>query len=127
MNSSTTCYCGSPITFSECCEPLITGAVKAKTAEQLMRSRYSAYCTVAVDYLLATTHPSTRKYYSATAIKEWAELCTWQRLEIRDTSPTTVTFSAYFLDEDRVPSVHREHSTFRLEQDTWYFVDGEVD
>jgi len=126
LETSISCYCGSLTAFSECCEPLIKGLTKAKTAEQLMRSRYSAYCTVAVDYLMATTHPSTRKYYSATSIKEWAEHCTWQRLEIHNISPTTITFSAYFLDENRVPNIHREHSTFQLEQETWYFVDGEV-
>ena len=126
MESTNVCYCGSLLSFSECCEPLINGTKKAETAEQLMRSRYSAYCTTAVDYLLNSTHSSTRKYYSAKTIKEWAEECTWQKLEIHDFSDTTVTFSAHFLDENDLPTVHREHSTFRLENETWYFVDGEI-
>jgi SEC-C motif domain protein len=126
LKSTNSCYCGSPLPFSECCEPLITGTKKAGTAEQLMRSRYSAYCIIAVDYLLNTTHPSTRKYYSGKTIKDWAEECIWQKLEIHDFSATTVTFSAHFLDENSTPCVHREHSTFRLENETWYFVDGEV-
>lgn len=126
MESTNLCYCGSLLPFSVCCEPLINGLQKAETAEQLMRSRYSAYCTASVDYLLTTTHPSTRKYYSKKTIKEWAEQCMWLKLEIHDLSPTTVTFSAHFLDENRVPCVHREHSTFRLENEIWYFVDGEV-
>lgn len=92
-----------------------------------MRSRYSAYCTIAVEYLLDTTHPSTRKYYSKKAIREWAELCTWLKLEVHDTTPTTVRFSAHFLDENRIPAVHREHSTFKQENGNWYFVDGKVD
>lgn len=126
MESTQSCYCGSLLAFSACCEPLINGVTKAQTAEQLMRSRYSAYCTIAVDYLLLTTHPSTRKFYSKKTIKDWAELCTWQKLEIHDITATTVTFSAHFLDENKIPSIHREHSTFRLENGTWYFVDGEV-
>ncbi|ASS48350.1 MAG: preprotein translocase subunit SecA [Candidatus Fluviicola riflensis] len=126
MESANTCYCGSLLPFSGCCEPLIKGLKKAGAAEQLMRSRYSAYCTIAVDYLLDTTHPSTRKYYSKKTIKEWAEQCTWLKLEIHDFTTTTVTFSAHFLDENRIPNVHREHSTFQLENGTWYFVDGKV-
>ena len=37
------CVCGSRQQFSECCEPLLNEVQPAKTPEQLMRSRYSAY------------------------------------------------------------------------------------
>ena len=33
------CPCGSGKKYSECCEPVIKGTVKAKTAEELMRAR----------------------------------------------------------------------------------------
>ena len=36
------CPCGSNIIYDTCCRPLIKGEQPAKTAEQLMRSRYSA-------------------------------------------------------------------------------------
>jgi SEC-C motif-containing protein len=38
-----TCPCGSQKPFSDCCEPYVSGAEAAPTAEALMRSRYSAY------------------------------------------------------------------------------------
>lgn len=118
------CPCGSGKPFSGCCELLISGKTAAQTAEQLMRSRYSAYATVAVDYLLKTTHPSIRKYYSAKAIREWAEENTWLQLTITDVTPTTVTFEAHYLNALGIPETHREHSTFRRENGNWYFLEG---
>lgn len=89
-----------------------------------MRSRYSAYVTIAIDYLIATTHPTTRNYYSRQAMREWAEETTWLRLEIVGSTSTTVTFKAHFLNGDRIPETHHEHSTFREEDGIWYFVEG---
>ena len=47
MNSSfektEACPCGSGATYGECCGPIHDGTAKAKTAEALMRARYSAY------------------------------------------------------------------------------------
>ena len=37
------CICDSKKEYSICCEPLLTGSVKAKTVRQLVRSRYAAY------------------------------------------------------------------------------------
>ena len=37
------CPCGSNVAYNECCLPLIKGDRLALTAEELMRSRYSAY------------------------------------------------------------------------------------
>jgi SEC-C motif domain protein len=119
------CPCGSGKSFAGCCEPLISGKAAAQTAEQLMRSRYSAYATVSVDYLLKTTHPSVRKYYSAKAIREWAEENTWLKLEILHATPATVTFSAHYLNAQGIHQIHREHSTFRQENGVWYFLEGE--
>ena len=58
------CYCGSAISFEKCCEPILSGKLKATTAEAVMRSRYSAYATHNADYLIATTHSSTRATHS---------------------------------------------------------------
>jgi len=54
------CWCGSRRAASRCCGPYLDGSAIAPTAVALMRSRYSAFCTGNVDYLLATHHPSTR-------------------------------------------------------------------
>ena len=59
----TNCYCGSSDTFENCCEIYIKGIQKPATAEALMRSRYSAFATGEADYLVATTHSSSRKFH----------------------------------------------------------------
>ncbi|MFV5690262.1 YchJ family protein [Flavobacterium sp. ZT3R25] len=118
------CYCGSQKNFQECCEPIIRGIQKASTAEVLMRSRYSAYATHEVDYLLATTDISEREYHSKVEILNWAISNQWQKLEILKTTENTVEFKAYFLDSKFQKQIHHELSTFKLENGSWFYVDG---
>lgn len=119
------CPCCSGKPFETCCEPILTGELKADTSEQLMRSRYTAYTRADADYILATTHVSTRKQYSAKSISEWAKSSTWLKLEVKAVTENTVSFYAYFLDEKGTLQIHKEHSHFTLENGTWYFVEGE--
>ena len=98
-----------------------------------MRSRYSAYATVAVEYLIKTTHPSTRKSHDAEAVKNWAIASVWQKLEIvsktdgeAQDKKGTVEFKAYFSGADKQPQVHHENSNFRKELGKWFFVDGKI-
>jgi SEC-C motif-containing protein len=118
------CYCGSPKNFDKCCEPFINGTEKAPTALELMRSRYSAYATHSADYLLATTHISERKYYSKSEILNWATSNKWLQLEIVAATENTVEFKAYFLDNKLQKQIHHEFSTFKLENGSWFYVDG---
>ena len=118
------CYCGSSKPFDLCCNLYISGVEKAPTALALMKSRYSAYVTHQADYLLATTHSSERKYYSKEEILKWAVSNQWQKLEIIAFTEKTVEFKAYFKDENNVNQVHYEFSTFKKENDSWFYVDG---
>ena len=118
------CYCGSDKSFESCCNLYISGIEKAPTALALMKSRYSAYATHQADYLLATTHISERKYYSKEDILKWATSNQWQKLEIISSTENTVEFKAYFKDENNVSQVHYEFSTFKKENDSWFYVDG---
>ena len=56
--SSEPCPCLSGMSYKSCCEPLHREKQRAATAEQLMRSRYSAFVFAEVDYLIAT-HPDS--------------------------------------------------------------------
>jgi SEC-C motif-containing protein len=118
------CYCGSEKTFQNCCEPIIKGIQKAQTAEALMRSRYSAYATHEVDYLLSTTNSSERKHHSKSEILSWATSNQWLELQIIKTTENTVEFKAFFLDNTLQKQIHHEHSTFKLENGNWFYVDG---
>ncbi|WP_445717519.1 YchJ family protein [Flavobacterium sp.] len=119
------CYCGNSISFQDCCEPYIKGTANAPTAEKLMRSRYSAFATGAADYLVNTTHISKRRFHNKKDILAWSQSNKWLKLEVLASSETTVTFKAYYLDENLKAQVHYEHSTFKLENDKWFYVDGE--
>lgn len=121
------CYCGNTVSFQDCCEPYIKGIKNAPTAETLMRSRYSAFATGAADYLVNTTHISKRKYHNKRDILAWSQANKWLKLEVLASTETTVTFKAHYLDENLKAQVHYEHSTFKLENGKWFYVDGEFE
>ena len=120
----TNCYCGSSDTFENCCEIYIKGIQKPATAEALMRSRYSAFATGEADYLVATTHSSTRKFHKKSDILAWSKSNQWIKLEVISSTETTVTFKAYYLDYQFKAQIHHEHSTFTFENGNWFYVDG---
>ena len=127
------CYCGSNRKFADCCAPFISGKKKPSTAEELMRSRYSAYAIAAIEYILRSTHPSVRKFHDSETIEKWAKSSRWEKLEIVATdkgSATdkigTVEFKAYYTNAAGEPQVHHERSSFRKELGKWFFVDGVV-
>lgn len=129
MNS---CPCGSGASFADCCEPIISGAQNAETAEQLMRARYSAYTKVATDFIFESTHPDHRKGYDHEGTKTWAEKSEWQCLEIISTQaggPKDATGEVEFIArfrENGVPRTHHECGHFIRENDCWYFTDGSI-
>ncbi len=127
-----TCPCGSNLNYEDCCLPLIKGDRTALTAEQLMRSRYSAYAMKEIAYLKSSLHPDHRSDFDEKSTRAWAESSEWLNLEILDTvgggpeeSEGKVDFVATFIDKG-VKREHRELSTFKKEAGTWYLVGGEV-
>lgn len=127
------CPCCSGKSYQDCCQPIISGAKSAETAEQLMRSRYSAYTIYAISYLLDTTHPSTRKFYKAKEIERWAKSSDWQRLVVTKCLDGKavdrfgeVEFMAFYLDSSGAMKVHHEHSNFEKIKGQWFYVDGEI-
>ena len=118
------CYCGKAVSFENCCQPILEGKLKATTAEQLMRSRYTAYCVQAVDYLVATTHFSTRKLYLKSDLLSWSQNNTWVKLEIISATEFEVEFKAFYLNEKLKAQIHHEKSTFVFENGSWFYVDG---
>jgi SEC-C motif-containing protein len=122
---SKVCYCGSSNSYKECCEKFINSSQNAPTAEALMRSRYSAYATQAVGYLIATTAVFQRKLLIKSDILEWSQSNKWNKLEIIEATENTVEFKAYYTDSNNLSYIHHEKSTFIIEDGKWYYVDGE--
>ncbi len=130
---SSVCYCGSGQEFEDCCGSIINGKRKAETALELMKSRYSAYCTVAGAYLMATTHLATRFQYHQESIEAWARESEWKGLKIISTQKGTaldeqgeVSFQAFYNDEQKKSRVHYEHSFFVKQQNEWFYHSGKI-
>lgn len=119
------CYCNSGQEYLECCGKFLVEKVLPSSPEELMRSRYSAYKIKDIDYLVATTHPDYRKYYSRKSIAKWANSVEFLKLTIVDASEDRVKFIAIFRDEMGNLQEHREDSLFKFEDGKWYYLEGE--
>jgi SEC-C motif-containing protein len=124
------CPCGSGASFADCCEPIIKGTRESETAEELMRARYSAFVTQAIDFIVASTHARTRKEIDLEFIREWSETSTWRGLEIVETRQVNenkafVSFEARFTNQEGEDQLHREKSLFERENGQWKFVTGD--
>jgi SEC-C motif-containing protein len=129
IDSNKACPCGSGEVFSKCCEPYLTGKKTPATAELLLRSRYSAFVTGNVDYILDTHHPETRAQIKREEVEDWSKNSDWRGLKIggSDRGQATdedgvIEFIAEYLQEGRVVD-HREKSEFRKHDGKWYFYD----
>lgn len=124
------CPCTSGKDLAACCEPILTKKQKAKTAEQLMRSRYTAYATGNVDWIVESQSADGRAFVDRKATEEWSKRAQWHRMEVLETkdggegdSEGFVDFKAYYTigGED---VTHHEIASFRKEDGEWFFVDG---
>jgi SEC-C motif-containing protein len=122
---SKVCYCGSSNSYKECCEKFINSSQNASTAEALMRSRYSAYATQAVGYLIATTAVLQRQFISKNEILDWSKSNQWVKLDVLKATTNTVEYKAYYIDSNNENQIHHELSTFIFKKEKWYYVDGE--
>jgi SEC-C motif-containing protein len=121
------CHCGSAKPGADCCLPLLTGTCHSPTPEALMRSRYSAFCTGNVDYLLDThlcAEPAElmRERISATlATTQWLGLQILHSQTSGDSGE--VEFIARYKDAKGFGQL-RERSTFQRSDGHWFYVSG---
>ena len=126
------CPCGSGKAYDECCAPFIKGEGHPETAEQLMRSRYSAYALQEIPYLHNTLHPDSRAAWDEEGALRWSQSSVWNGLEIIQTEAGgpadeggTVEFIAGFTMEGKRLQ-HHELAVFEKAGGRWYFKDGEM-
>ena len=123
------CPCESHETYANCCHSIHVGQ-PAKTAEQLMRARYSAYVFKNLDFIESSHDPKTLAKTDMEANADWARSTTWLNLEILSTESGTedddwgkVEFRAQF-ENQRGQNSHHEISEFRRRKGKWYFSSG---
>jgi SEC-C motif-containing protein len=126
IDTLTPCPCGNDAGYARCCGLLHEGGVAA-TAEQLMRSRYSAYVLKREDYLLATWHGSTRPAHLKLATQQPSP--TWLGLTVKHYEATgdeaVVEFVARLRYGGGKAQRMHEISRFVREDGRWFYVDGE--
>lgn len=127
------CPCGSQRDYQACCgrfhgsdcgdgQPALP-----ETAEQLMRSRFSAFRLSRMEYVAASWHPNTRPADLAAD-----PTVLWSTLVVRDHRQqgdhATVDFDACFYQtgEPQPWGMLQEHSRFVREQGRWWYLDGDA-
>lgn len=118
------CPCGSAKKYADCCQPFHQQKKTPLSAEQLMRSRYSAFAIPNPEYLWETTFPPSRKDHDLEEILNWANRTSWTKLEILKSSKTRVEFKAFYTDENGNENIHHELSVFKYLNHRWYYVSG---
>ena len=127
------CPCGSSKQYSECCEPIIRGTKKAVTAEELMRSRYSAYVMHEIEYIsLSCVQDPDKNEIDLEETRRWSEESTWQGLKIirtekggeKDTDGI-VDFSATYTRKG-LKDIHLEKAHFVKKDGTWLYESGSL-
>lgn len=120
------CYCGSAKPFDLCCHLFISGQIQAHHCEQLMRSRYSAYCHKAIDYIYQTYHPLARQTNPVTALSSFAHDSHFIMLNVHNSGQNPeegfVEFTVKYMQHN-VLYQFRERSRFVFESQ-WYYFEG---
>jgi SEC-C motif-containing protein len=124
LSPSSACPCGSGQTFAVCCEPVIRRQRVAETAEQVMRSRFTAHVIHDYEHLHRTYLPTAHQPFVAE--DETGEPMEWTRLVVHahepEVKPDTsyVDFTAYYRVGDGEQAMH-EKSEFLRVKGEWLF------
>ncbi|MDQ8191708.1 YchJ family protein [Roseibacillus persicicus] len=123
------CPCTREKSYAECCMPFHYGRAKPETAEQLMRSRYTAYFFRLVDYLVATKHPDKRMKNLAHELEKTIWNPSWRKLTIvgsskggKEDKTGKVEFIAKYSLDGQDYELH-EKSRFRRYKGKWMYYD----
>lgn len=126
------CPCKSKRSYKSCCMPFHHGKASPETAEELMRSRYSAYFFRKVDYLVTTTHPDTRAPGLKAELEETIYQVNWAYLTVLGTSKGgkgdktgKVEFVANYFVQGEEHELH-ERSRFKRFKGKWKYLDGKA-
>lgn len=125
------CYCCSGKTYQLCCGKFIDEANIPETAEELMRSRYSAYAQAKTDYIEKTMRGKAALCFDKAEAALWAKSLKWVGLKVLQVSflpeldKAYVEFLAFYCIEDRLHTIH-EKSEFVRENGCWFYINGEL-
>ncbi len=117
------CPCGSGRVYDDCCGSLLLTTRLAATAEELMRSRYTAYVYGNAEHLWRTWHPRTRPAeVTLDRSVRWTGL---RIVETRDGGAEDRTGMVQF-EASYEGGVQRDRSVFERRGGRWLYLDEEV-
>jgi SEC-C motif-containing protein len=122
------CACGAEQPYLACCGRFIEGSETPQTPEALMRSRYTAYTRVNIDYIKRTMRSPALDRFDAIETRKWAASLKWEKLNVVSTHVIDdkgyVEFYAHFKGKNKKYAM-REVSEFHRIDGIWYYVNGE--
>ncbi len=132
LSKNAPCVCGSGRKAKGCCGAVLEGA-PAASAEALMRSRYTAYATGNIAYILNTTHPSSPHCEAdrgawARSVRAFSEGTVFVGLDVEFTATSGETAVVQFyarLERDGADVSFRERSRFQCTDGRWLYLDGQ--
>nr|WP_136251119.1 YchJ family metal-binding protein [Ningiella ruwaisensis] len=121
------CPCKSMKRYEDCCLPILNDEKPALNCEQLMRSRYTAYCVNNFEYIVNTYSLRARneQNISVDFIKHQAASTKWLHLNVVNSHETSVEFKAFYQDGRAIYCLH-ELSYFVQENGKWRYDNGDL-
>ena len=118
---SDTCPCGTGQPLERCCGPLLSTERLASTAEELMRSRYTAYALGDREHLWRTWDPRTRPEEPFLGEDRWVGL---EVVEVVDGGPEDRTGVVEFVARHEGGRLV-ERSLFTRRGGRWFYTGAE--
>lgn len=129
ISDNESCLCGSGNTYSTCCQKVHLDHAAASTAEELMRSRYTAFALEKSSHILKTWVENKRPK----ALNFDDHPVTWIHLTINsskdgqpENSTGQVDFTSTYIENGQLCTLS-EISNFKKIDSLWYYVDGVCD
>lgn len=117
-----TCPCGTGRPLAACCGPLLSAERLAQTAEELMRSRYTAYALGDREHLWRTWDPRTRPEEPYLGEDRWTGL---QVVEVVDGGPDDQAGVVAFVASHAGGRLE-ERSRFTRRGGRWFYTGGDA-
>jgi SEC-C motif-containing protein len=123
------CPCNSTVEYKDCCGLVHFSIDNAMTAEQLMRSRYSAFVLNDMLFLKESHSKNTVHTFNFKNTSKWTQSVNWIKLEIistqngyKESIDGFVEFKAYFRENTIIDFIHGR-SRFVKENNHWVYLD----
>ncbi len=130
MSTPTLCPCGSGKPYQQCCQVYHQQCDLPDTPEQLMRSRYTAFCLNLSQYLVDSLLPEKRTPNLFEELEAYCPTVHFVKLEVikSDFENAQVEFKAWYREDEKAQRFYCLHEVSNFEQvnGRWFYKDGQL-